>query len=63
MAKKAITKEPDGTPVPTSIKLTCPFGFYDDAGNMKMWQPGQIVTDADEIATLLASGAEHEDLS
>lgn len=63
MAKKIVTKEADGDPVPSSIKLTNPFGFYDDAGTLQMWQAGQIVTDPSEIATLLTACVEHEDLS
>lgn len=59
---RAIIKEPDDGPMPTKIRLTCPYGFYDDDGKLHMWQAGQEVTDADEIKTLINGGAEHEDL-
>ena len=58
-----IMAEPDGAAIPTQIQLTCPFGYLDDAGTQHMWGANQIVTDAGEIADLLAHGAEHVDLS
>ena len=61
MAKKPISEEPAGAPTPPQIQLTCPFGFYDESGQLRMWQAGQVVTDADEIKTLIGAGAEHVD--
>lgn len=66
MAKAAAQptiKEPEGAPVPTTIQLTCPFGYLDENEHSHFWQPGQIVTDPTEIADLLAHGAEHIDIS
>ena len=60
--KPPITKEPEGGAVPTMIKLTCPFAFYDENDELKSWQAGQEITDAAEIKTLLDAGAEHEDM-
>ncbi|PXX42221.1 hypothetical protein [Aquitalea magnusonii] len=45
--------------LPALIALTCPFGFYDESKNLRMWQAGQVVTDADEIKLLVDFGAEH----
>lgn len=45
--------------LPAQIALTCPFGFYDESKNLRMWQAGQVVTDADEIKLLVDAGAEH----
>lgn len=59
----AITKEPEGAPVPTMIQLTCPFGYMDDENQHHFWQAGQIITDPAEIADLLTHGAEHIDIS
>ena len=56
-----VTKEPEGAPQPTSITLTCPFGYLDDNDVPHMWGAGQVVTDPAEIADLIAHGAEHID--
>ena len=62
-AAPAITKEPEGAPAPTTVQLTCPFGYLDENEHPHFWQAGQIVTDPAEIADLLAHGAEHLDIS
>lgn len=62
-AAQPTTKEPEGAPMPTTIQLTCPFGYLDENEHPHFWQPGQIVTDPTEIADLLAHGAEHIDIS
>jgi hypothetical protein len=44
---------------PAKIKLTCPFGYLDDAGVPHMWGPNQEVTDPAEIKDLIDHCAEH----
>jgi hypothetical protein len=61
MAKAPVTKETEGAPLPSSITLTCPFGYLDDSNVPHMWGAGQVVTDPAEIADLIAHGAEHID--
>jgi len=61
--KAAVTKEPDGAPVPTKIKLTCPYAVYDDDGQLRSWAPGAEITDAADIEYLTGVGAEHIDIS
>lgn len=63
MAKKAVTQETECAPLPARIELTAPFGFYDEAGTLRMWQAGQVVDDPADIATLVDACAEHIDLS
>lgn len=61
--KKAPAKKTkdDGQPMPAtlpdSITLASPYGYYDDAGTLHMWQEGQVVADADQIEDLLERGA------
>jgi hypothetical protein len=57
MAKKPTTGV--DTPAPAAIVLTCPFGQYDDAGLLRMWQPGVPITEPDDITFLMQAGAEH----
>lgn len=58
----AVTKDPE-PPLPTKIRLTCPFGYLDDDEQQHYWQANQVVTDPAEIADLVAHGAEHHDIS
>lgn len=58
MARTPKTTE---TTMPEQITLTCPFGFYDDSGNLRLWQAGQVITDPEEIKLLVDAGAEHYD--
>ena len=64
-AKKTepITKEQDGSALPTTIQLTCPFGYLDDKEVPHFWQANQTITDPDEIKDLIDHGAEHVDIS
>jgi hypothetical protein len=48
--------------MPQRIRLITPFGFYDADDHLRMWQAGFETADADEIASLLARGAECEAL-
>lgn len=45
---------------PKRIKLSSPYGYYDDDGVFHNWVAGHETGDADEIATLVGRGAEHE---
>ncbi len=51
----------DGEPMPAmlpdSVTLASPYGYYDDAGVMRMWFAGQVVTDSDQIEDLLERDA------
>ncbi|MBO4120279.1 hypothetical protein J5T34_05935 [Cupriavidus gilardii] len=53
--------------LPGSVTLSAPHGFIDDdTGAHRYWQPGEVVTDPDTIALLLArkaplEGVEHKD--
>ncbi len=52
-------KEPP-PPLPKRIKLVTPYGFYDDAEQLRMWQAGLETDDPDEIELLVTRGAEFE---
>lgn len=52
-------KEPP-PPLPKRIKLMTPYGFYDDAEQLRMWQAGHETDDHDEIELLVTRGAEFE---
>lgn len=43
--------------LPASVTLSTVYGYYDDDGNMRMWQPGQVVTEVSEIEDLIARDA------
>lgn len=47
-------------PLPKRIKLVTPYGFYDDANQLRMWQAGQETDDPDEIELLVTRGVECE---
>lgn len=44
-------------PPPAPVRLTHPYGYFDDEGGFHTWSAGEIVTDADEIADLMKRGA------
>ena len=44
-------------PIPAVVEMASAFGFYDDAGAGHFWNEGQIVTDPDDIALLVAQNA------
>jgi len=54
---QAQINEDDLPELPKQIKLAAPYAFYDDDGKLHSWAAGAIVTDADEIATLIERGA------
>ena len=41
---------------PVSVKVAQHYGFYDDTGALRGWMEGQVVTDHEQIATLLERG-------
>ena len=43
---------PKAKALPKSVTLARPFGFIDDSGAMRYWNPG-VVTDPADIATLI----------
>lgn len=47
-------------PLPKRIKLVTPYGFYDDANQLRIWQAGHETDDPDEIELLVTRGAEFE---
>jgi len=47
-------------PLPKKIKLVTPYGFYDDADQLRMWQAGHETDDIDEVELLVTRGAEFE---
>lgn len=47
-------------PLPKRIKLVTPYGFYDDADQLRIWQAGHETDDPDEIELLVTRGAEFE---
>lgn len=51
MAKQKPTDQPE------SVVLASLYGFYSDSGDLVQWYEGQVVTNADDIAALLARGA------
>lgn len=53
-----VVTEPQAAVYPASIELVTPYGFYDDNDTLKMWQPGQVVSDPDEVKLLVDRGAE-----
>jgi hypothetical protein len=59
-APKNTTKD-DGAPMPSalpdSVTLASQYGYYDDAGQLKIWHAGQEVTDSDQIEDLLERDA------
>lgn len=71
-AKKPAAKKPEAkiheapqtapTPQPKKIRLTSPFGFYDDDGLLTMWQANQEIIDHAEIKTLMDACAEYQTL-
>ena len=56
-AKAAANTCIDGTPLPepmpTSVKLTEPYGFYDEDGALSFWAATQVVDDPNEILILI----------
>ena len=46
--------------LPKRIKLVTPYGFYDDADQLRIWQAGHETDDPDEIELLVTRGAEFE---
>lgn len=57
----ATRKKIDGAPMPdanpASVTLAAVYGFYEEDGSPRFWQPGQVVTDAAEIDLLLERDA------
>lgn len=47
--------------LPASVTLGELYGYFDDAGTLRMWQEGQTVTDAAEVADLIARKAPLKD--
>lgn len=47
-------------PMPKRIRLVTPYGFYDDAEQLRMWQAGHETDAPDEIELLVTRGAEFE---
>lgn len=53
-------------PMPDLVVLSAPYGFIDDSGATRFWQPGVTVTEAEEIALLIGrkaplDGIEYDD--
>lgn len=53
-------------PLPDLVVLSAPYGFIDDSGATRFWQPGVTVTEAEEIALLIGrkaplDGIEYDD--
>lgn len=44
-------------PMPLSVTLASPYGFYDDADVPLFWAAGQVVTESADVALLVARGA------
>ena len=55
MAKTPKTPKTEGQP--ESVTLTHPYGYRDDEDVLHFWNAGQVVTDAGEVADLLARKA------
>ncbi|WP_435607712.1 hypothetical protein [Pseudomonas knackmussii] len=52
--------------LPESVSFSAPYGFIDDSGATRFWQPGVLVTEADDIALLIGrkaplDGIEYDD--
>jgi hypothetical protein len=46
--------KPEAAPIPSTVKLTAPYGFIDDeTGVHYFWQAGQVVTEATEVQLLV----------
>ena len=46
--------QPEAAPMPSTVKLTAPYGFIDDeTGVHYFWQAGQVVTEATEVQLLV----------
>ena len=56
----APTTQDPPPPLPKRIKLVTPYGFYDDADQLRIWQAGHETDDPDEIELLVSRGAEFE---
>lgn len=41
---------------PVSVTVAQHYAFYDDSGAVRSWMEGQVVTDPEQIATLLERG-------
>lgn len=54
-----VTQDPP-PPLPKRIKLVTPYGFYDDADQLRLWQAGYETTDIDEIELFVTRGVEFE---
>ena len=44
-------------PLPDSVTLAAPHGFYDEAGDLQAWLAGEVVTAKAEIKLLIERGA------
>jgi hypothetical protein len=42
---------------PATATLAAPYAYYDDDGKLNSWAAGQVLVDADEIASLIERGA------
>ena len=64
--KPAVSTKKDGKQMPDelpdSVTLAAQYGYYDDMGNMHMWQAGQVVTNTDEIEDLFERDAPLADI-
>jgi hypothetical protein len=54
-----VTQDPP-PPLPKRIKLVTPYGFYDDADQLRMWQAGYETDKPDEIELFVTRGVEFE---
>ena len=50
-------KKDDAPALPAKLVLTSPYGFIDENGQHRYWHAGTEVTDADDIALLIARQA------
>lgn len=50
----------DATELPSRVKLTRPFGFYDEDDQLHMWHQGHVVEDERTIAEIANRGGSFE---
>ena len=60
VAKTVIEKSEPETKLPEKVKLLSLFGFYDDEGQLHMWNEGLVVEDPVQIEMIVSNGARWE---